>query len=67
MINPNKSTLKETNIMTNGIRNFTKTKATKRLSWEEAEAQQTAKRKGEDRKAQRGSKRNSWEETNEDA
>lgn len=53
--------------MTNGIRNFTKTKSTERLSWEEAEAQQTAKRKGEDRKAQRGSKRNSWEETNEDA
>lgn len=48
--------------MTNGIRNFTKTKSTKRLSWDEAEAQQAAKRKGEDRKGQRGSKRHNWEE-----
>ncbi|WVX92090.1 hypothetical protein [Aeromonas phage phiA014S] len=49
--------------MTNGIRNFTKTKSTKRLSWEEAEAQHTAKRKGEDRKAKRGQKRVSWEDS----
>lgn len=52
--------------MTNGIRNFTKTKSPRRLSWEEAEAQQAAKRKGEDRKGQRDSKRHNWEE-NEDA
>lgn len=47
--------------MTNGIHNFTKTKSTKRLSWEEAEAQQAAKRKGEARKTQRQAKRQNWE------
>lgn len=49
--------------MTNGIRNFTKTKSTKRMDWQEAEAHNKAKRKGEDRKAQRGSKRQQWEDT----
>lgn len=52
--------------MTNGIRNFTKTKSTKqRLDWTQEAELKGKKRKGEDRKKACQSSNVNWEESSD--